>query len=562
MNRTTTDPMAGFIKSPLGHQQPPVPDSTKPGGDGDFLTTIQPFPVRSVAIFSIAIGTLLIFIASYLLTQYMFVLIEARSYLANAGWVSRITAAGYWLFPTGFNTRYTSMFFAGFVNHTCGVSLGCTNAWESILVALAFATIAFHTFQLAGSIRSTILTAGLWALSAPTLSGVLWQSIQHDKIATILIMLTLSLTAHFFSRAYRSTWSMVFFSILLVALFGIAFNAKEIAFLLPICVGFLAIVLAVGTGGSLLRNLAVVVLPLAYSAWYIAYYFIHLNAEWSHHIAGGSPETTLKELALVSLNLGNFLGLGNWGDYNLAVEKLVKSLYLLFVVTFILLVLYHGFKWRPRAVPSVPEFLLKLLDSWREFYLLLITIICFAAFARTSKPAAFYMMIPFWSSLLLLVLVSERLVSGLRYPRLAFVLLLTLMATPLLISYSTNFATGGAVPRLVQNSASLEESFAVVRGMLPPAEVKVIKIRIPENADCIWYLLYGRHGENLDEDLGPYLLNNVSLRPTMIDGNNSANKDRVPVPGEADVDLSNSYKLERITFNGQVIYQSAGSSKN
>ena len=519
-----------------------------------------PFPLRSLPPWPVCTAVLVVLIAVYLLTENLFILVEGRTYFVNAGFASGITASRYWLFPAGSNTRFTSMMFASLVNHTCGVSVGCTNLWEAVLVALAFGAIAVHTFQLIGSLRLALFTAALWALSAPALSGVLWQSIQHDKIALILTILTLTLAVAFFSRRERPRWADAWFSVLLTGMFGVAFNAKEVAFLLPICVCFLAIILAFRSGGSVSRNLQVAALPIIYSAWYINFYFAHLDAAWSHHIGGGSPLVDIQALILVSLSLGNFLSLEQWGDYSREALAIAKPLYVLFVAIVAALALYRTLKWRRPKTGFVAGASTAILNHWRELYLVLIMCVSLAALARTKFPSAFYMMIPFWAGSLLVILILRFLVAGLPHSQTVFGLLLLLMAAPLLVSYSTNFAPGGAVPRLLEGSRSLERSFGTVRTLLPATQVKAVRISVAGTPNCSWYLLTGARGESLDTDLGPYIFDDLSVRPAMIDGNDPANLAKPPVPGEAGVRLAEDYSLESISFDGRTLFRRADPS--
>jgi hypothetical protein len=519
-----------------------------------------PFPLRSLPLWPVCTAVLVVFIAVYLLTQNLFILVEGRTYFVNAGFVSGITASRYWLFPAGSNTRFTSMMFASLVNHTCGVSVTCTNTWEAELVALAFGAIAIHTFQLIGSLRLTLFVAGLWVLSAPGLSGVLWQSIQHDKIALILTILTLTLAVEFFSRRDRPRWADALFSVVLTGLFGVAFNAKEVAFLLPICVSFLAVVLALRGGGSVLRNLQILALPVVYSAWYIGYYFAHLGAAWSHHIASGSPLEGIETLILVSLSLGNFFSLGQWGPYSREALAIAKPLYVAFAGIVAALALFRARKWRRSRTGFIASLPNAILGRWRELYLLLILSVSLAAFARTKFPSAFYMMIPFWAGTLLVILVLRFLVADMPHSRVAFGLLLLLMAAPLLVSYSTHFAPGGAVPRLLQGSRSLEFSFETVRALLPAPQVKAVRITVAGTPDSRWYLLTGARGESLDADLGPYIFDDLSSRPVMIDGDDPVNTAKPRVPGEADIRLAEDYSLMSISFDGQTMFRRTGSS--
>ena len=529
--------------------------NTDESATGEASVVTGPFPLRCLSPWPVCAGTLFVFISTYLLTQDLFILNEARSYFVNGGWTSGITASQYWLFPAGYNTRFTSMFFANFVTHACGVSIGCTNMLQSCLVALAFGAIVIHTFQLVGSLRLTFFVAGLWALSAPALSGAIWQSIQHDKIALILTMLTLTLSVEFFSRGNRSRWEDGSCSLVLTGLFAVAFNAKEVAFLLPICGVFLAVILSMKSGGSVVRSLLVMTLPMAYSAWFIGFYLIHLDSTWANHISGGSPLAGARTLLLLSLNLGNFLNLGQWGDYNKAALGVAKHLYLTFVVVLAVLALYRALKWRRPKTGFIAGARNAALTHWRELYLLLICSVSQAAFARTAVPSAFYMMIPFWSGTLLIILILRILVAAIPRPRLAFGFLLVLMAAPLLVSYTTQYGPGGAVRRLLQSSHSLETSFGAIRVLLPVGQVKAIRMSVAGTPDCSWYLLHGMRGENLDADLGPYIFNKLSARPIMIDGNDPARIAKPPLPGEADIRLADDYSLLSVSFDGKLVFR-------
>jgi hypothetical protein len=519
------------------------------------VTNSGPFQLRLLSPWPVFTATLTVFVGSFLLTHNLFILIESRSYFVNGGWRNTITAPQYWILPAGYNTRFTSMLFANLVTQTCGVSVGCTNALESCLVALAFGAIVLHTFQLIGSLRLSLFAAALWALSAPALSGAIWQSIQHDKIALILTILTLSLSLEFFSRPSRARWIDGLFSLALTGLFGVAFNAKEVAFLLPICVAYLAIVVGIKSGTGVLRSLIVVVLPVVYSAWFIGFYLIHLDPAWEHHISGGSALAGLRSLLLLSLNLGNFLGLGRWGGYNQKALVLSKDLYIVFAVTVASLLVYRVIQWGRQNTGLSPDVRSVALSHWREIYLLLITAISLAAFARTNHPSPFYMMIPFWSGSLLIILILGAIASDFPRPTFVFCSLLTLMAAPLLLSYSTLFGPGGPVPRLEQNSRSVQESFSAIRALLPGNEVKIVRITVEGSPDCVWYLLHGRHGENLDDDLGPYIFDELADHPVMVDGNDLANETTTTVEGEADIRLAADYHLLSISFNGAEIYR-------
>lgn len=514
---------------------------------------VGPFPLRGLPLWPVVTASIISFLASYALSQDLFVMNEGRTYFANFGWANFISAAHYWFQPTGFNTRFTSMYFASFVGHQCGVDVSCTNMWESLLFAAAFATVILHTFQLLGKIKLTLFAATLWLFSAPALSGILWQSIQHDKIALCLTLLTLSATLEFFRAPRRTTYRIVF-SLALTALFGVAFNAKEVAFLLPICATLLAVLLALPDMRQVWANLAVMALPVAYSAWYITYYFRHLSAAWSDHIAGGSPLQGMASLILLAAGLGNFFSLGRWSTYSDAVLQISKWLYVLFFAALFALLIHRLTRGR---TPAERQSLLQWCASWwRELYLCSVFTICLLALARTRVPSVFYMMIPFWAMAVLLVLVLERLTTSLRHSRPIFLMMLVLISAPLLLANSTFYAPGGPVPRLLETSRALESTLQTVRTLLRGRNVSSLKITVEGEPDCVWYLLHGARGENIDVDLGPYIMGDISAHPVIIDGNDAQHVSAPLSAGAAEVELGKQYQLRRLTFEGKDIVRS------
>ena len=519
--------------------------------------------VRCMPFPSLCLATLIVFVCTYMLTQNLFVLREARSWFVHGGWINGIGASTYWLFPAGSNTRYTSMLFANFLGKTCGVSIECTNAFQSGLVALGFAAVLIHSFQLLGTYRLSLFAASLWVMSSPMLSASIWQAVQHDKLATILSILILALSVEYFSRAGGSRLSAALFSAVLTVLLGVAFNAKESTFILPFCITFLAITLSVKAGNNIRQRLLVIALPMVYSAWYITYYLVHLQAQWSQHIASGSPLGGVRDLFLFLLNI-NLGFLPGWGVSNDIAILVAKAIYIMFVVfvTVLLLVWVAGERRVKTGSSSrMPE---RVFLYWRELYTLAIFVISVAVVVRTRYPGAYYMIIPSWAGIVLTIMVLKRLASKFDPGSLLFQALLTSLAVPMLISYSTHFFPGGGVSRLLQGSREIESSFTAVRSLLPSDKVKAVRLTISGTPYGDWLLLWGRGEEKLDSDLGPYIFNDLSVHPLMIDGRDTLNQGRGPVSeaqltpqGEAEITLSEEYRLVKVSFGGTLVFQGA-----
>ena len=203
---------------------------------------------------------------------------EARDYVFYRGYLAQ---AGNWrdlFYPVGANGRLVSMALFAMSRDACGFGATCLNVVQIALLLLCVFFGAVHLHQL---LRRPVLVAcamALWCLSLPVFSAGLWQATQHDKLA---FMFSLAALSYGFSAMRRNAKGSGFLvsTVLLLALFVLALNAKETAFLLPAAA--MSQILLLGPAGSFRKRLVaarVYVLPVGFAALYIGDHLLRFGA--------------------------------------------------------------------------------------------------------------------------------------------------------------------------------------------------------------------------------------------------------------------------------------------
>jgi hypothetical protein len=457
---------------------------------------------------------LLAFLFYLTITANIFVLSEARTYTVHGGWIDSIRASTYFLFPEGVNTRYTSMFFSALTRQICGVSVFCMNWFQSALLGLCALLSVVHAWQITRRWTIAIGAFAIWMLSGPALNAALWQSIQHDKLAMVMILLTLVVTHVAIVRPRTGPVSMAL-AFAIVMLTAVAFNAKEVAFLLPFASAAMVGHLWSSRHGFAWRRALALLLPqFAYAAWYIVTYFANMKSEWASHTMKGSLLKGALMLSEHALNLGNFMGLGSWGSGNARLRSLAEAG---FAMAAAILLLLAGVALVRQYLPALRKGRTALVELLREdsalAYFILITTIVVAGSARTAFPSAFYLLLAMWSAGAALLLLLCRLSRSFVWHRAAFGALVIVTLLPYMLSYAAHFVPGGVVPRGLETSKRLRDSFAAIAAMVDGTQVRTLRFVLAGDADFEYYYFTGHVPGATDQDLGPYVFQSQAVRP-------------------------------------------------
>ncbi len=212
---------------------------------------------------------------------------EARDYIFYRGYLAQIGSFWGLIIPPGINRRLVSMAVFALSRDACGFGATCLNAIQIVLLLLCGCAGALHLHQL---LRRPVLVAccmGLWCVSLPVFAAAFWQATQHDKLAFLFSLTALSCGFSAMRREVQGIW-LVVANLVVLAMFVLAFNAKEIAFFLPVAA--IAQVMLLGPAGSLRQRVLgarVYLLPLAYAFVYIGTYCLRLDPAWRAHVMGG-----------------------------------------------------------------------------------------------------------------------------------------------------------------------------------------------------------------------------------------------------------------------------------
>jgi hypothetical protein len=519
---------------------------------------------------------------AFLISSDVFVLSEARTYVLHGATSYPMTAQQYFLLPEGLNRRWTSMLAFNLEHSLFGPSITGMNFFQSALAGLCALLATFHAWQITRRWTIACGALAIWLFSGPTLNAILWQAVQHDKLAFASALLTM-IAAHAALAKPRGMLLSTGFALLLPFLTAIAFNAKEIAFLLPVTVVALCAHLWLTEPDFRWRRALPIALPqLAYSAWYIRTYFANLKDSWAAYSMQGSATKGVRALGEHALNLGNFMNLRQAKDnVGEVLDVAVQWYRIAGIVLAALFVVALVRQYWPALRGGRAGVLQILREDSAAAYFVVWTALIVGAAARTSVPNAFYMLPAMWSGGALVLLLIDRCARSFPGRPVVFAALTALVLAPYGYSYTVHFRPYGAVSRIHDASRALMAACETLRSNVPPRKVRTLRFVFTRDAGVEYYLFTGIYWGKVDQDLGPFLFRDDAARPKLelykLASWNAKNVDpekaalwgavlNSPLllqahpetfPGELTVFLDPQYRIIRALFEGRDIILTA-----
>jgi hypothetical protein len=536
---------------------------------GGLRRTLDPLPfrrwLRPWPAFAMLVGVAA-FAFTFIVAYDLFVLTEARRLILESWPLDPVR----WLLfpePNYGPGRLTGM--AGFqlTGAVCGVDGVCVNAVGAALVGLSAGLLAVHTRQVASSGLIALVVAVLWLISAPVLGVSIWQSARFDILAFIGVMLAGILWwAAFGRRRMTIGWilAVVLGSPIILAL---AFNAKEVTYYLPAAMLLLAVVRGLGRRRAVLRNLLLSVMPLAYSAWFIAHALTHLSESYLEHADSGGMLERIPTLVLQGLGLhGNFLFVWQRGDVHDQLVSVARSGYLLLGVALVVgLVIAAWLRRRAaasRGARSRPLWhTLRRAGPW--LYLGFTLLILIAVGSRSRGVAAYYMPIAVWA-FMTLVLMAIRVIGAPLPRRLAAITTLGLIGLLVAIqvtTYASHGTESSTYRQLVDGSVRMQD----LRGMLDAAigdrPVERVAWRMSEVGESAYLITQGEPVTLLpDDDIWPWLVADPDASPEVTGGLGAAPEQIAGDlathggPGDVVIVTTGDYVPVFLAYEGRVLW--------
>jgi hypothetical protein len=500
----------------------------------------------------------------FMITYDLFVLTEARRLILESWPVDPLR----WLLlpePNYGPGRLTGM--AGFqvTGAVCGVDAVCVNAVGAGLVGLSAGLLAIHTRQVTASGLIAIGVAVLWLLSAPVLGMSIWQSARFDVLAFIGVMLAGILWWAAFGRR-RLTVGWVLAVVLgSPVILAFAFNAKEVTYYLPVVMLLLAIVRGLGRGGAVRRNLLLSVVPLVYSAWFIAYALTHLSSGYLEHADSGGMLDRMPTLVLQGLGLhGNFLFVWQRGDVR---DQLVSAAWIGYVVLGIALV--AGLlltAWRQRRAAASPEarprwHALRRAGPW--LYLTFTLVVLVVVGSRSRGIAAYYMPVFVWAFMTLILMAIFVIAASLprRLGASVAVVLVGLLVTIQVAIYASHWTETGTYRQLIAGSIRLQELRGLLEAGIGDATVDRVAWRMSEVGESAYLITQGEPVTLLpDDDIWPWLVADPDATPE-VTGGLGDESDRIAAdlathggPGDVVIVTTGDYVPVFLAYEGRVLW--------
>ena len=455
-----------------------------------------------IELIALAFLSFFAFVLSEFSTRNLIILNDSRELYASQKYfgMNSLDLERFFFFPQD----YSRLFSAGIgrlLGNVCGPERICLNTSNSLLLVLIVALGFLYTLLLTKNLTISTISILLWILSAPVLNSVLWQATQHDKLATLLFFTTALTATLIFRTSLNSCFKQLACSFLLTFILAISFNTKETTFILPIVLFTIAFVEAMKKRIVLRRLFIVLSFPTLYSIWYIGYFLTHMSSGISSHSFDGNIFEASNEFLKQFLNLGNFMYLSEYSTLNMFLIKNGALLYLIggFIFsTYLLLFFYRIIK---------KDFLRESFFRLSMFLIIpLVTLLCcLVGILRTEVPTAFYLLIPSWAFILLLVQFSSLMGVFERGKKMILKSGITFLCFAYISTFLVHYSQNGVVTKLNDSSRILQESFDRI-GQLKPQDSLVLVL---EDASSygIWYLLMGATSD-ADKWLSPYIFQN------------------------------------------------------
>lgn len=508
--------------------------------------------IRHQLIFTSAISVLaLSFIYFFILTQPLLIFTEARTYVANSGWSGGIGLLEYFFWPNGGNARFSSMILFSIQGYLGKGDYELVNWFQAGLLSITAFFAFIHTVQITKHIAIAWLTSFAWVFSGPVLGAALWQATQHDKLAALFIFSTLAFSHRVLTSKQRTSTSILS-SFLILVLTSMAFNAKEISFLLP----FMTIVLiwhlkCQNPAFNQNRAIKIMAPQFVYSAWYIIIYALNFKSHWSSHVMGGHAFNGLIKLILLMFNFGNFMDLGQWGVTNLYLRVFSAIAYAIFGV-FLFAVCIIAIK--RSYVSRGSGFSVRLSSIHDGIYFGALITITLIGGSKTAHPSIFYLLVTSWATCALIILSIYKASQRYKTKRTIVVLLGMAFFTPYLLSYVPHFVEGGAYKRAMDASRHIRLSFNAIKSLVDPHSIRHLHVDTKNHHNMEWFLFSDCSHKGVDQDLPMFLFNDnslqtsISISPFVEDSEPAGNN-----TGDLVVFLDERLFIEKLLFEGQVL---------
>jgi hypothetical protein len=457
----------------------------------------------------------IIFISAIFFTFFFYqfgdllIFTEARDYIKYGGWSEHFPFSDY-LFPSGKNTRYVSMFSFNLMKNSCGYNNVCINTYQLLVMSLAGVFLYIHSYQLFKNIIIASIISLMWFFSLSALDAISWQAVNHDKMAALFIFLTLIIST--FVLEQKNGHYVVFLSnVLITFLLILTYNSKESSFfLMPLIL--LQYVLYSTNIKDFLKNLVKIIIPLIFSLYFIIGYFVKLADYWKEHtLSNDNVINTIKFYANVLFN-----------HHSSSVSWMI----VLGVVVFIPLVLIPLNYFMKKGSEKENRSLNRNLIYSYLFFILSILIAM-----KAMYPSTYYMLIPL-AGLLMTIMSSINIIisrfkffeekfkprnhlSDKIYLKSLFIVTLCGLMVFHIYNYSIFFNADSKYTRLLQHSNNMSQTFRTVANEIELSKDKTYHFVFPPN-EHHFYLLRGG-AEGIDNTLinfiyqvdGDYLVNYI-----------------------------------------------------
>ncbi|MFN8623330.1 MAG: hypothetical protein U0869_21550 [Chloroflexota bacterium] len=478
--------------------------------------------------------------------------------------------------------RLASVAFFRGVGRVCDLDGGCVNVATAGLTFVAALLIAIHGWQLSGSAWLGILAAALWGLSAPVLAGWLWQATWFDLLATIA-----AIGAGIFwwwvfgrKRAGPGWWLLsILGSLVLIA---VAFNVKEVDYLLVGVLLLLAVVRGATVHDGIRRNLIAATMPALYGIGFIGTAMRDISPEYAASVGAGHTLTGLRELVTQALGVASSFAMIDRGPDALPARAAAAVLWVVFGVALLgcgIAAVRHVSRVRSAAraeaaqvamvrVPSAERVHGGVFAAWgAELYLLALGGGATFLGARSAGLSTYYGIVPAAAFTLLVLLVIRRIARASARPKGVAGLLTGLLVLAWGVAYVGLFVNrDAAVWQVRDDSARLRSTAALVRTLLAGRDVTQVAWR-PDGVPPTGFSLLRDPGKPQREDGGwrvgpevwPWLMGDkVEVPVTSLDEGTAddwrARLDEHAAPGEVLLVTDPDDRLGLLAIGGEVLY--------
>ena len=441
----------------------------------------------------------------------------------------------------------------------CGVDAACTNANTAVLVALAAIVVFLHSTQLCRSPRVGALIAALWMISGPVLVTAFWQSARFDILVTVAMLVTTGFWWHLFGRARLTPAHALGAIVASCLLMAVAFNTKEVAYLLVPILPLLAIVRGWRTG-AVRGNLVVATIPFLYGTFFVLFALGNASAAYMSVTGGGGIAQGVGKL------LGAMTGTSqafafvwqrgpDWSGRHQWLLLALVSLAVLFAIG----VLGYVVKGVRRGAVGRQ---LRLLKRWdRELYLAAMLAGTLVIGGRSTGAAGHYALVSHWAALTIGALLLVRIARlGRRWRTLALVTAVDAVIVAVL-AIATLIAPGSTYQQLVTASSALRATGAGIQEAVGDRPISTIHWRTLTTPPTSFFLLRGKGlaADTVDWDLWPWLTGDIAARPdveSIAEGDLDTIRADVAAyagPGSLLVAIDEAYRLRLVAYDGTIL---------